>query len=192
MDILYYLSTLCLLLFMFLATYDGFYLHIWKYELFKREDSVFEHKTHTARAILFPLIVWFLFLNTDKISFWISIALIGIDFIVLGIDAYSEKDSRKSIGGLPKWEYILHLFANSFHFAAIFLLLATKVEITETGIVITELVTNSSAQQLMELISINMIPGAIVLGVVHLILLFPKGIQIWSNIVLRVKRLAFR
>lgn len=192
MDILYYLSTLCLLLFMVLATYDGFYLHIWKYELFKREDSVFEHKTHTARAILFPLIVWFLFLNTDKISFWISIALIGIDFIVLGIDAYSEKDSRKSIGGLPKWEYILHLFANSFHFAAIFLLLATKVEITETGIVVTELVTNSSAQQLMELISINMIPGAIVLGIVHLILLFPKGIQIWSNVVLRVKRLAFR
>ena len=177
---------------MVLATYDGFYLHIWKYELFKRKDSVFEHKVHTIRAILFPLILWLLFINTDKISFWISIVFIGIDFIVLGVDAYSEKDSRKSIGGLPKWEYVLHLFANSFHFAAIFLLLATKIEITETGIVINELVTDSSAQQLMELISINMIPGAIVLGFVHLILLFPKGIYIWSSAVLRVKRLFIR
>ena len=192
MVILFYLSTLCLLLFMVLATYDGFYLHIWKYELFKRKDSVFEHKVHTIRAILFPLILWLLFINTDKISFWISIVFIGIDFIVLGVDAYSEKDSRKSIGGLPKWEYVLHLFANSFHFAAIFLLLATKIEITETGIVINELVTDSSAQQLMELISINMIPGAIVLGFVHLILLFPKGIYIWSSAVLRVKRLFIR
>ncbi|WP_420572418.1 hypothetical protein [Kordia sp.] len=191
MDILFYLSTLCLLFFMVLATYDGFYLHIWKYELFKRTDSVLEHKTHTARAILFPLILWLLFINDDKASFWVSIALIVIDFIVLGIDAYSEKDSRKSIGGLPKWEYILHLFANSFHFAAIFLLLATKIEITETGIVINEFTVNSSAQKLLKMISVNMIPGAIVLGFVHLILLFPKGIHIWNTIASKVKRLSF-
>lgn len=192
MDILYYLSALCLLFFMVLATYDGFYLHIWKYELFSRKESVFEHKTHTARAILFPLIVWLLFINNDTTSFWISIVFIGIDFIVLGVDAYSEKDSRKSIGGLPKWEYILHLFANSFHFAAIFLFLATKIEITETGLVINELVNDSSAQQLFKMISVNMIPGAIVLGFVHLILMFPTGIRIWSKAVLRLKRLLFR
>jgi hypothetical protein len=192
MDILYYLSALCLLLFMVLATYDGFYLHIWKYELFSRKESVFEHKTHTIRAILFPLVVWFLFINNDATSFWISIVLIGLDFIALGIDAYSENDSRKSIGGLPKWEYILHLFANSFHFAAIFLILATKIEITETGLIINELVNDSSAQQLIKVISINMIPGAIVLGFVHLILMFPKGIQVWSKIVLPIKRLSLR
>ncbi|MFK7750438.1 MAG: hypothetical protein AB8B65_18755 [Kordia sp.] len=192
MDILYYLSTLCLLLFMVLATYDGFYLHIWKYELFSREESIFEHKTHTVRAILFPLIVWLLFINTDAISFWISVVLIGIDFVVLGIDAYAEGDSRKSIGGLPKWEYILHLFANSFHFAAIFLLLATKIEITESGIAFAELATNSSAQEMLKVISVNMIPGAIVLGFVHLMLLFPKGIQIWNIVALRFKRLLVR
>jgi hypothetical protein len=192
MEIVFYLSALCLILFMLIATYVGFYLHIWKYELFKRKESVFEHKTHTIRAILFPLIVWLLFINNDATSFWISIVLISIDFIALGVDAYAEGDSRKSIGGLPKWEYILHLFANSFHFAAIFLLLATKIEITEAGLVINELVNDSSAQQLIKMISINMIPGAIVLGFVHLILMFPKGIQIWSKIVLPIKRLKFR
>lgn len=187
MDILYYLSALCLLLFMVLATYDGFYLHIWKYELFKRKESAFEHKTHTIRAILFPLIVWLLFINTDATSFWISIVLISIDFLALGIDAYSEDDSRKSIGGLPKWEYILHLFANSFHFASIFLIIATKVEITESALVMNEIATNTFAQELIQIISINIIPGAIVLAFVHFILIFPKGISIWSKSVFWLK-----
>lgn len=192
MEIVYYLSASCLLLFMVLATYDGFYLHIWKYELFSRKESRFEHKTHTARAILFPLILWFLFINNDATSFWIAIVLITIDFIVLGIDAYAEDDSRKSIGGLPKWEYILHLFANSFHFASIFLIIATKVSIADIGIVFNESVNVTFAQKLIKIISANMIPGAIVLGFIHFILLFPKGIAIWSKVVLSVKRLAFR
>ena len=192
MEIVFYLSALCLILFMLIATYDGFYLHIWKYELFKRKESVFEHKTHTIRAILFPLIVWLLFINNDPTSFWISIALISLDLTALGIDAYAEGDSRKSIGGLPKWEYILHLFANSFHFAAIFLILATKIEITEAGFTLHEFTTNSFGQQLIKIISVNIIPGAVVLGFVHFILLFPKGIRIWSKIVLPLKRLSFR
>ena len=192
MEIVYYLSAACLLLFMILATYDGFYLHIWKYELFSRKESRFEHKTHTARAILFPLILWLLFINNDAVSFWIAITLIAIDLIVLGIDAYTETDSRKAIGGLPKWEYIVHLFANSFHFASIFLIIATKISLTDIGIVIDEVSNATFAQEFVKIISVNMIPGAIVLGVVHLMLLFPKGIAIWSKVVLSVKRLAFR
>lgn len=194
MEILYYLSMLCLVFFMLIATYDGLYLHILKYKLFEREESVFEHKTHTIRAILFPLIVWLLFMNTDAISFWIAIVLVGIDLIVLGIDAFSEGDSRKSIGGLPKWEYILHLFANSFHFASIFLILGTKIKITETGILIHEIASNSFGEQLLKIISTNIIPGAILLGFVHLILLFPKGIHVWNKgiSILRLDRLAAR
>lgn len=192
MDIVYYLSATCLLLFMVLATYDGFYLHIWKYELFQRKESVFEHKTHTIRAILFPLILWLLFINSDSISFWIAILLIGLDCIVLGIDAYSEDDSRASLGGLPKWEYIVHLFANSFHFASIFLMITTKVSLTDVGMVINEVSNVTFAQEFVQIIAVNMIPGAIVLGLVHFILLFPKGIDIWSKAVLSVKRMAFR
>ena len=46
MEILFLLSMICLIAFMFLATYDGAYLHLWKYELFNRKESEFEHKTH--------------------------------------------------------------------------------------------------------------------------------------------------
>ena len=180
MEILYYLIIICLIGFMIIATYDGLYLHLWKYELFKRNESKFEHKTHTVRAVLFPLILWFLFINEDSISFWFGISLFIIDLIILGIDAFSEKDSRKSIGGLPRWEYILHLFVNSFHFATILLIIATRTEITEFTLEINEILNNSFGQQLTKSIAFNIIPGAILMAFVHLILLHPKGIQIWE------------
>lgn len=181
MEILYYLSAICLLLFMILATYDGFYLHIWKYELFNRKESVFEHKTHTIRAIFFPIIVWLLFISNETISFWIGIIFVLFDLVVLGIDAYSEEDSRKSIGGLPKWEYILHLFANSFHFASIMLLLATKIEIVTIGLKFNESIHYSFGKELVELIAINIIPGAILLAIIHIILLNTKSKKLWNK-----------
>lgn len=186
MEILFYLSTGCLLVFMILAIYDGLFLHIWKYELFRREESTFEHKTHTIRAVLFPLIIWLLFINSNAISFWIGITLFIIDLIVLGADAYSEKDSRQSMGGLPRWEYILHLFANSFHFASIILIIATKINATEFGLTINETTNNNFGQQLIRLISVNIIPGAILLALFHVILIPPKGIQIWLHLKSRI------
>lgn len=182
MDILYYLSTFCLFGFMILATYDGFYLHIWKYELFKRKESKFEHLTHTIRAFIFPLILWLLFINNDMLSLGIGVFFIVVDLIVLGLDAFSEGDSRKSIGGLPKWEYILHLFANSFHFSAVVLILATKILITDDGLLFNEALTGSFAQQLSYSVAVNIIPGSIVLAFLHVIVLSPKGLQLWSKL----------
>ncbi|HBH05769.1 MAG TPA: hypothetical protein DDX92_04105 [Flavobacteriales bacterium] len=162
--------------------YDGIYLHIWKYELFKRAESVFEHKTHTIRSILFPLILWLLFLKSDAISFWAGIALFILDLITLGIDAYSERDSRKSLGGLPRWEYILHLFANSFHFAAIALIIATKIKVTSSGLYLNDVFVNSDARQMIEFISINIIPGAVLMGMLHVVLISHRGIRLWMHL----------
>ena len=72
MGILFLLSMICLGAFMVLATYDGAYLHLWKFELFNHEESRFEHKTHTIRAILFPPIVWLLFIDTSQVGFLIG------------------------------------------------------------------------------------------------------------------------
>ena len=72
MEILFLLSMICLIVFMILATYDGAYLHLWKYELFNQKGSQFEHETHTIRALLFPIIVWLLFIETTLIGFWIG------------------------------------------------------------------------------------------------------------------------
>ncbi len=182
MEILFYLASICLVLFMILATYDGFYLHIWKYALFNREESIFEHKTHTIRAVLFPIIVWLLFINeTSLIGFLIGISLVALDLVVLGIDAYSEKESRSFMGGLPKWEYIVHLFANAFHFAAIILVLALKTNIIGTSIIFVGEQAASPAKALFQFISVNVIPGAVFLALVHYLIMMEKPRSIWNT-----------
>lgn len=182
MEILFYLATACLILFMVLATYDGFYLHIFKYALFNREESIFEHKTHTIRAVLFPLIIWFLFINeTSLAGFLIGIALVLVDMVVLGIDAYSEKESRSFMGGLPKWEYIVHLFSNAFHFSAIVLVLALKLEFVGSSIVFVNNIPPSMGHEIFTFVSINVIPGAIILALLHFILMLEKPRSIWNS-----------
>lgn len=172
---------LCLIAFMLLATYDGAYLHLWKFELFNKEESAFEHKTHTARALLFPAIVYLLFVDTSLLGFWIGLILFLTDLIVLGLDAYSEKESRSFMNGLPKWEYILHLFANSFHFAAIVLIIAARTTITSEGIIYSTEFMLQSNFETVQFIAINIIPGAIVLGITHLLLAFNLGKQLWNT-----------
>jgi len=182
MDILFYLATACLVLFMLLATYDGFYLHIWKYRLFDRDESLFEHKTHTVRAILFPLIVWLLFIKeTSSIAFGLGTLLVILDIIVLAIDAYHEKESRSFMGGLPTWEYIVHLFANSFHFAAIILVFAIRLDVQDSTLIFVDHHVASQSYKLFQFVSVNVIPGAIVLALLHFILTLEKPKIIWLN-----------
>lgn len=182
MDILFYLATASLLLFMLLATYDGFYLHIWKYRLFDRKESFFEHKTHTIRAILFPAIVWLLFIEkTSFLAFILGCIFVALDLVVLAVDAYHEKESRSFMGGLPTWEYIVHLFANAFHFAAIILVLALKLDITNGSLFFIDHFTPTAAYSLFQFVSVNVIPGAIVLAVLHFILMLKKPKNIWLN-----------
>ena len=167
---------------MVLATYDGFYLHIFKYALFNHTESSFEHKTHTARAILFPLIVWLLFVNeTSSSHFLIGIGLVVLDLIILGIDAYSETESRKFMGGLPKWEYIIHLFSNSLHFSAIILILAMKLTFLNGELAITTQIPASTAKDIFMFVSINLIPGAIILAILHGILLMNQPRLVWNT-----------
>ena len=181
METLFFLSIIFLILFMLLATYDGAYLHLWKYELFNRKESLFEHKTHTVRAILFPLIVWLIFINESFIGFNIGIILVVLDLIVLGIDAYSESESRSFMNGLPKWEYILHLFANSFHFSAIILMVAARIEVGNEGLLYSVKFLSYKSFEIVQLIGVNILPGAIILGLIHLLLTFNFGKKLWNN-----------
>ncbi|MCF6280490.1 MAG: hypothetical protein L3J14_09110 [Flavobacteriaceae bacterium] len=180
MTILFYFSMMCLIAFMILATYDGAYLHLWKYELFNQKESLFEHKTHTVRAILFPLIIWLLILNTDIISFWVGITLVALDLIVLALDAYSEKESRSFMDGLPRWEYILHLFANGFHFTFIMLIIATKIKLDSSTLFYSNEFLNNSSFETVQLIAVNILPGAIALGIIHLLLMTKSGKEFWN------------
>lgn len=182
MDVLFYLATGCLLLFIALATYDGLYLHIFKYGLFNRKESIFEHQTHTIRAVLFPLIIWLLFINeTNFIAFLMGIALVVLDLIVLGIDAYSEKESRSFMGGLPRWEYIVHLFANAFHFSAIVLVLALKLGFSGLSLTFVANTLASPAKELFHFVSLNVLPGAVVLALLHFLLMIGKPRLVWNT-----------
>ena len=181
MEVLFVLSMICLVAFMVLATYDGIYLHLWKYELFNRSESLFDHKTHTIRALLFPLIVWLLFIDTSMAGFLIGLTLVLTDLIVLGIDAYSEKDSRAFMGGLPRWEYILHLFANSLHFAAFMLLTATRIEIGNFGFIYSTKFLSSNSFETAQWLALNILPGAILLGIAHLLLTWDFGKELWNR-----------
>lgn len=181
METLLVIAAICLILFIILATYDGFYLHIFKYGLFNYPESTFEHKTHTLRAILFPLIIYCLIINEhNRPLFLVGIGFVLLDLIVLGIDAHAEGESRKFMGGLPKWEYIIHLFSNAFHFAVIVLVLAIKINIGNETILI-NVITQSWGKELFMFISINLVPGAVILALLHFLLLLKVPRELWNN-----------
>lgn len=176
MEIVYITTVFSLLAFMVLATYDGFYLHLWKYRLYASEESKFEHLAHTIRSILFPCIVFCLLLNHGNYLLFVSGIVFSIlDFIVLVLDAKSEQDSRKFMGGLPKNEYILHLFSNAFHYGIVVLSLVINLRISEKKLqFIGEINSSSIAGSALIFIAENAIPGAIILAILHLLLSYEK------------------
>lgn len=182
MEILLYLLATCLSFFAVLGIIDGFYLHIWRFRLHEHPESRFEHLTHTARAMFFPGIVYclFLFPNTPGM-YQAGLLLVLADIVVLTIDAYSEKDSRAFMGGLPRWEYILHLFVNGFHFGAILMFLGLKFSIEPAGITVREVDFSTSAGRLVHWLAVNILPGAILLAILHVWVSLPYGRAWWET-----------
>jgi len=160
--------TILLSAFALLAVIDGFYLHIFKYELFRQKESKHEHLIHTFRAVFFPFIVYFLFIIQNSVAaFYIGVFVVMIDIVTLGIDGFIEKDSRKFMGGLPRWEYILHLFVNGFHFATIAVFLVLKLKIGEGGFEIVSNLSNHENFEMFQFLAVNLLPGSIILALLH-------------------------
>jgi hypothetical protein len=177
------ISSVLLVLFVLLALYDGFYLHIFKYRLHKRPESKAEHIIHTIRAVFFPAILYFLFLRQDSnMSFLLGMAIVFLDLLVLAIDAFLEKDSRLFMGGLPRWEYIVHLFVNGFHFASIAVYLSIKLTFQNGEIVIISNIGQSHISDLFSALIINLLPGAILMALLHIMLCMPKTAYTWNNL----------
>lgn len=183
MEIAFIISIILLTLFALLGLYDGFYLHIFKYKLYEHRESHTEHVMHTIRGILFPAILYFLYLKNDcTTSFYIGMGLVLTDILTLGVDAFVEKDSRVFMGGLPRWEYIVHLFVNGFHFAAIAVFLVIKLNFANNGIELrTDFSTVEHYPAFLWLVK-NLIPGGILMSLIHLLVLFPRTEQYWSRL----------
>jgi len=174
MEVAFIILSVLMALFAVLAVFDGFYLHIFRFELHRHKASKQEHLTHTFRAILFPAMVYFLYVAQDCVPcFYIGMAMVIVDIIILGIDAYIEKDSRAFMGGLPRWEYILHLFVNGFHFATIAVFLVLKIQITGDGFTIVSNFYQYKNFMILRFVAVNLIPGGILLALLHLFVILP-------------------
>lgn len=182
MEIAFTISISLLTLFALLGLYDGFYLHIFKYKLYDHPESRTEHVMHTIRGILFPAILYFLYFKSDVLSFYIGMSLVLADIIILAVDAFVEKESRAFMGGLPRWEYIVHLFVNGFHFAAIAVFLVIKLNLNDDGIQLRTDFSDVSNYSSFIWIVKNLIPGGILMALLHVIVLFPQTEKYWFRL----------
>jgi hypothetical protein len=93
-----------------LAAIDGIYLHLWLYRLPERPESYGEHRLHTLGAIFFLMTLSGLFLwRTGGWLLWAAAAVVAVDLVVAIVDTFVETDSRASLGGLSRAEYMLHM-----------------------------------------------------------------------------------
>ena len=121
------LATIFLMLFGIVAAVDGLYLHLWKYRLYARPESRYEHKLHTAQAFLFvPIVFFFFYQNFGGWALWTGVLFIAFEQVVEIMDVLDENDSRASLGGLSSTEYAAHAIAITARTAAIALAVAAK------------------------------------------------------------------
>lgn len=181
METAFLITIILLISFALLAMFDGFYLHLVRYKLYLHPESRNEHITHTIRALLFPLILYFLYLGSSDLAFYVGVSLVAIDIIVLGFDAYMEKDSRAFMGGLPRWEYIIHLMVNGFHFASIAVFLVIKLHLTPDGLVLISTFSSLPIYGIFTGLVTQLIPGGILMGIFHAALMFKKPVAVYER-----------
>lgn len=171
MEFAFLISTILLIAYALLAVYDGVYLHLYKFKLHDHKETRFEHLTHTIRAFLFVGILFTSFINIENNQlFLIGLTLVLLDVVTLLVDAYVEKDSRAFMGGLPRWEYIIHLLVNGFHFASIAILLIIKIKLTDLGLAFNNNLHEFKNFQYFEMVAVNLLPGAVIISLLHIIL----------------------
>lgn len=180
MESAFIIMVILLCSFAVLGVYDGFYLHIYKYRLYEHKESKGEHLTHTVRGILFPLILYCCYLTSSPAWFFAGLGILALDVIVTIVDAYIEKDSRAFMGGLPRWEYVIHLLVNGFHFASIAVFLVIKIRMTATGITLVNQFDHTRAYTVFIELVKYLIPGAIAIALLHIAVSIPFTAYYWN------------
>ncbi len=93
---------------------DLVYYHIIKFKLYSRPDSFMETVVHLIRGVLFSLGA-FILLNyrPQGLWFWVTGSVFLLDFINSIADVSIEGQSRRSLGGIPTPEYIIHTIGST-------------------------------------------------------------------------------
>lgn len=87
------------------------------------------------------------------------------------------------MGGLPRWEYILHLFANGFHFSSIAVFFAIKLTFTENGIEIVQDLSSLKNFGMFHFVAVNLLPGAVLLALLHILTSLSPTKIYWNNLI---------
>lgn len=109
------------------AAIDVIWIHLIALRLYRHPATIYEHKLHSVHAAMAALSVALLFgLNLGGIGLWLAVAAIATWLAVEVMDLLCEKESRTKLGGLPNYEYTLHLMISGQRFAFVALMLAAK------------------------------------------------------------------
>jgi|SRR5690554_1701616 len=108
--------TLLLILFIVLATIGAFdvgYYHILKLRLFERPECNHEQLAHTCRGLLFCGMLALVAFGAPRGGFALALlVLFAIDTVNTIVDTFVEQDSRASLGGLERGEYMTHVIGS--------------------------------------------------------------------------------
>jgi len=158
-------------LFTTIASVDGLYFHLFRYRLWERPVSQYEHKLHTLNAVLFVPQVGLLFcLQPSGLWLWLLLALFVLTMGVEMADVLCEEASRRDLGGLTSVEYLMHFLMAGLRFGWVMPLLfglpgvAWAPEQTAIG----------GRALWMMLIGASIALPAIVIAVVHVVLALRK------------------
>ncbi len=177
------LTLIFLIAFSGLAFFDGIVLHLWKYKLYAHMDTLYEHRLHTIRATLFPMILIGLFLFDLRGPMFVGVIVLAlIDLVVQGFDMWEEKKARSRFGGLSSLEYILHVVLTSLHTSMLLLYVLSK-PIEAFNSMETQVLAVTSYQYF---ITMNLLPGAVIVALLHWILMHsyfrkPSGEELPSS-----------
>ncbi len=149
-----------------LAAVDGLYIHLWRLRLYARPETRREHWLHTARSLLFPPVLLGLFaLPTGGILLWAAIAAAVLDLIAGLWDVAIERDSRAQLGGLGTAEYMVHVAVSMMHAGTLALVLAARPAAAWS--LAAPPVLDTPMPGFGADLAWNLLPGAVVLGLLH-------------------------
>ncbi len=168
-DVLMIASSWTLILFLGLSIFDGIYYHLWLFRLQEREDSKFEHATHTLRAVLFiPTLILIFLIGMSGVALWVAILVLLFDLVTEILDVLNERKSRETLGGLPSGEYLIHILLTTLRVAALtlaFAALPREAWLLNTNV---EIILPSISK----LIAMQALPGAILMAGLHIYLIY--------------------
>lgn len=149
-----------------LAAFDGLYIHLWRLRLHARPETRREHWLHTIRALLFPPVLLGLFaVPTGGVLLWVVLAAAALDLAAGLWDVAIERDSRAALGGLGTAEYVVHVAATMVHSGALALVLAARPGAAWS--LAAPLVLDTPMPGFSAALAWNLLPGAVVLGLLH-------------------------